>query len=178
VGKESWLWFFRRLCGHSADPAYYITEGDKAFLRGDLPRALRAYEVALDLDPERWEAYEKRGTVRIALKEFDKALADLEVAISHAADPTIAFQNRACVYEELGKPELALADYGRAIERTPDYWPAFFNRAMLMAKLGRAEEAVADFRRLQHFALPTEELGRLREELAQRGIRAEPVNGF
>lgn len=172
MAKNSWLWLFRRLVGISADPAHYMRVGDVSLARGDLSMALRGYDIAIELDPQRWEAYEKRGVVYAHTKEFDKALADFGLAIAKGDDPTIAYQNRAATYDEMGKADLALADYGRALDRTPDYWPAHYNRAVLAARLGDRQQAAADARRCQELGLPAAEMDELWRQLREHGVAA------
>jgi|NOAtaT_7_FD_contig_61_1251618_length_1019_multi_3_in_0_out_0_1 stress-induced-phosphoprotein 1 len=47
----------------------------------DWHNALRHFEICLQKDPKYEKAYIKRGTVHIALREYDKAMEMFEAAL-------------------------------------------------------------------------------------------------
>lgn len=113
--------------------------GADAEARGDLRKAVAAFEAARDVDPESPEISTRVGALRCQLG------GDAEEAFERAIelDPTYepAFRERARCARAHGKPEEALGFAAEAAALDPDQEEAQLLHAELLEQLGRAEEA-------------------------------------
>ena len=151
----------------------YISEGLSAYQRGELDRALRMYDRALELDPDNPRTLADRSVIHLQKPEtYDDAIVDATRAIEF--DPTLAraYVNRATALVDMGhseyarvavmskitsqpgtawtlppkeRVERAIADATRAIELDPNMPNAYFVRAHAHMDVGRSEMAVDDF---------------------------------
>lgn len=88
-----------------------------SFYRGkdDFHHAIADYTKAVDLDPGFSGALINRGNVYRAIRAYDVALKDLNAAIAMNAKSNAAYYYRAQVYEGLGRKDDAIADYRLAL---------------------------------------------------------------
>lgn len=77
----------------------------------DFPGAIADFSRVIELDPNRAEAYNYRGTSYFWLKKFRQALEDYNQAIRLDPKLTIAYYNRGYVRIELGDKKGAIADF-------------------------------------------------------------------
>ena len=151
----------------------YVAEGLSAYKRGELDRALRMYDSALELDPDNSQTLADRSVIHLQKPEtYDDAIVDATKAIE--LDPTLAraYVNRATALVDMGhseyarvavmskitsrpgtawtlppeeRVERAIADASTAIELDPNMPDAYFVRAHAYMDVGRSEMAVDDF---------------------------------
>ncbi len=114
---------------------------------GDFSRAIKACDVAIELDTSNAELYSNRGTAYLMTRRLDNAVDDFNLAIRLAPGNALHFFNRAIAYEGRRDLQRALADYDSAIALKPDFAPAYYNRAQNLKELGLIDRAIADFRR-------------------------------
>lgn len=77
----------------------------------DFEGAIADFSRAIELDPDRAETYNYRGTSYFWLKEFQKALADYNRAIELDPNLTLAYYNRGYVRIELNDKAGAIEDF-------------------------------------------------------------------
>jgi tetratricopeptide (TPR) repeat protein len=113
---------------------------------GSPDEARRAYERALELNPEHVDARVNLG--RLLHETGNPAAAEPHYrrALTARPDDATASFNLGVALEDLGRPEEALAAYERALEIDPDNADAHFNAAALAERLGRATEAIQHLR--------------------------------
>ncbi|MCA9998929.1 MAG: tetratricopeptide repeat protein [Anaerolineales bacterium] len=70
---------------------------------------------AIALDDKNVEAYVLRGSLLLALEEFDAALADFNQIIALEPEFPLAYARRGFIFEKRGEIEAALQDYDRAL---------------------------------------------------------------
>ncbi|MDF1660464.1 MAG: tetratricopeptide repeat protein [Planctomycetota bacterium] len=89
--------------------------------------------------------YSLRGTIKVALNDFQGGIEDFNVAI--ASDPNYAegYYNRGVARRENGDKAGALADFSHAIRLRPSYALAYFNRGSIHGRAGRWQESINDF---------------------------------
>lgn len=102
----------------------------------DYARALRDYEMALKLAPERAALYISRSYALIRTGRYDDALNDLERALALEPNHKEAFNNRADVYRRLGRFPDAVKDARRALELDPSFDLAYATLAEVAATEG------------------------------------------
>ena len=101
-----------------------MIQGNLRYEAGDYQAALNAYDQVLNLDPNHTEAYNRRSTVRSAMRDYKGALEDLEKAktlsLNHEPSlqntPEFTVQRTAKEYHQLGVEKLQQGDFQGAIE--------------------------------------------------------------
>ncbi len=105
--------------------------------------ALASYDKAIEIKPDYYDAWNRRGNALFNLGSFEEALACYDKAIEIKPDYHYAWDNRGLVLNNLGRYEEALASCDKALEIKPDYHYAWNNRGNALNNLGRYEEALA-----------------------------------
>ncbi len=124
----------------------YLRIANRAYLSGDLDRAIAEYSIAIKVDPTRTESYVRRGQAWSQKGDYGRAIADFDRALK--VDPTLAtaFDNRGVVLAARGDHEAAIADFDKASALCPtDVAPAL-HRGLSLAKLGENDRAADAFR--------------------------------
>lgn len=103
---------------------------------------------ALEHDPERAEAWCRRGVLWLASGFPERAIGDLEQAIRRAPRHAEAVHFRGLAHRTLGRDEAALADFGLALELEPGLVKSYYNRANLYMEQGETRLAIADYNRV------------------------------
>ncbi len=151
----------------------YVAEGLSAYQRGELDRALRMYDRALQLDPDNAWTLADRSVIHLQKPEtYDDAIVDATRAIELDPNLARAYVNRATALVDMGhseyarvavmskitsrpgtawtlppeeRVEWAIADATRAVELDPNLPDAYFVRAHAQMDVGRSDMAVDDF---------------------------------
>lgn len=113
-------------------------------------RAIRDYDMALELNPHYLHALIDRGNAYAAAGQWDKAIDDLTRAIEAGQNPLmhIAYFGRGLAYLREGRLDAALPDYEQGLRLNPNYVPGYFQRGYIHYKKGAFEDAIADFNRV------------------------------
>jgi tetratricopeptide (TPR) repeat protein len=114
------------------------------YLRGDNEKAVKDYDEALRLDPNRPRTYANRGAAYKKLGQLEKSVADDGEAIR--LDPKVPeyYDNRGLSYAAMGEYDKAIADYDQAIRLEPR--PNFFtNRGDSYQFKNELGAALADY---------------------------------
>ncbi|KAE8582140.1 hypothetical protein XENTR_v10019970 [Xenopus tropicalis] len=101
----------------------WFNVGGIYLLRGDLPRALEAYDKSLAQDPCLAVGYYQRGYLQFKLGRYEKALSDCHLALSNLRN------NSFIDYKQLGLRHVLFS------------WEAQYNMAAVLCSLGRWESA-------------------------------------
>ncbi len=156
---------------------WYLAQGLALHKQGDLDKALRMYDKALDLDPTNARAYVNRSDIYLQDRStYDQAIAEASKAIE--LDPSLAeaYVNRASALVDMGhlahsgshhdqstapsptsgeeassqvaRFQQAIVDATKAIKLDPKLAGAYFIRAHAYADTGRAKLAIADYDRV------------------------------
>jgi tetratricopeptide (TPR) repeat protein len=142
-------------------PAMHILVGDNLSRLGRHEEAIAAFAKAIDLKPDYWEAWGKRGQAYLKLGEKDKALADCFHLVEQNPRQAWAWNFRGVAYNKLDQYDKALADYTKGLKLQPDFAVLQHNLAWLLAtcpdsKLREPKRAV---------------------ELAQKAVKTAPQEG-
>ena len=117
----------------------YLLQGE------DLKRSISAYNEAILLKPDLYEAYNNRGNVKLSSGQHEAAIIDFGEAINLKPDFAVAYNNRGSANAALGRHEAAIADFDEAIRLKSDFAEAFNNRGNAKFESARHEAAIADF---------------------------------
>jgi len=112
--------------------------------QGRMAEALQAYDRALAMRPDFYDAHYNRALANLALKEYQKAITSINYYIALRSEDARGFFARGLAQSYLGQDREALASYTRAIELDPQDAQARFNRALINQRLGRSAEAQRD----------------------------------
>ena len=77
-------------------------------------KALADFDKAIELNPNRFEAYFNRGNLLFDKKRYDKAIADFNRVIALKSDYAEAYYGRGYAYHFSGKKEAACKDFKQA----------------------------------------------------------------
>src|SRR6185295_13740443 len=126
----------------------YACRGGVLGNTGELLKALKDFDQALNLQPENGDFYYSRAQVHDKLGNTDLALADLAkavVLIKSEFGRSVAFALRGRVYQKSGKLDESIKDYTEAIRLAPDFAYHHANRAEVYFDKREFEKAIADY---------------------------------
>lgn len=103
--------------------------------------AIRAYERALQMDPNRVEALMNCGTLYYEQGYLEKATEYFRRAVELQPQDALAHFNLGSVLDELGELESARQHLRQSVRFDPKYPDAHYNLAFVCEKLGAATEA-------------------------------------
>ena len=108
-------------------------------------QAIASYDQALEIKPDKHEAWTNRGSALGNLGRYEEAIASYDQALEIKPDDHKAWYNRGNALVNLGRYEEAIASYDQALEIKPDKHEAWYNRGIALVNLGRYEEAIASY---------------------------------
>ncbi len=129
------------------DAAFWFEQGTQKYMNGDFIGAIASYDRALEIKPDKHEAWDNRGFALVNLGRLEEAIASYDRALEIKPDFHQAWNNRGIALHKLGRFEQAIASYDRALEFKPDFHQAWINRGVALGNLGRLEEAIASYDR-------------------------------
>lgn len=106
--------------------------------------ALRSVNRALEIEPYLAEAYNQRGIIRRAMRQFEQAINDHTMAIHIEPEYAEAHLQRALAYEGRRRHADAEADLTRALKLNPQLKRAYEARGRARAAQFKYDEAIAD----------------------------------
>jgi tetratricopeptide (TPR) repeat protein len=92
-----------------------FAKAKKDYDQGDFPRALEAYNKALEINPQFAEALCGRGNTKRALGAYEEALDDYNESIRLKPNYAEAYWGRGHARFSLGDPKGAVSDHEEAI---------------------------------------------------------------
>jgi Tfp pilus assembly protein PilF len=110
-------------------------------------KALDSFDLAIQLQPDFFEAHGNRGAMLAALGRHDDAIESYRKAIAIRPDFADAHSNLGSALTHLQRYDEALASLDRAIALRPDHADALYNRGNALKPLQRYEEALASYDR-------------------------------
>nr|MBW4681124.1 tetratricopeptide repeat protein [Microcoleus vaginatus WJT46-NPBG5] len=107
--------------------------------------AIASYDKAVEIKPDKHEAWNNRGNALDDLGRYEEAIASYDKAVEIKPDLHEAWNNRGNALFNLGRYEEVIASYDKAVEIKPDLHEAWYNRGNALDDLGRYEEAIASY---------------------------------
>ena len=147
---------------------YHIREADEKMLQGDLERALKSYQDALNVFPHMTYANQQIGRLHLLRGEYNQAIDRLRQALSAAPDLAEALNDLGVAYLYDNRAADALDSFRAAREVDPLATDPIFNIGIALRRLGDDKEARQQFERCLR-ALPSD--GRSHRELAVLDIK-------
>lgn len=123
-----WGWFekqFNKCVGF-----YYVYQGDKAYKRGKLEKAIKFYRQGLDKYPEHSIARCNLGNIYVKYEDYTSAVTEYEKALEYDPKFIVCRMNLGIVSaEKLADYDTAIREYRTIIEtkRVPVHIPLIYN---------------------------------------------------
>ena len=130
--------------GFNTAAAGALKEGNALLARGDVDRAIAAFDDAVRLDPREPAAYGNRAFAYWRKGAIERAIGDYSEAIALDPNNPANRLNRAIAYNRLGEYGRAVADLDRVIVASPASIEALNSRCWAHAMLKHLEEALGD----------------------------------
>ena len=140
------------LCAARSEPVQdksvdeLLGQAEQALKQRRFREAAELATKAIELKPDRAEAYVLRGMAGAGLGKSKEAIADFTRAIELKPEAT-TFLHRGREHSEANEPAKALADFDRALELDPKARGVYRLRGRELFKAGRVEKSIADFDR-------------------------------
>jgi tetratricopeptide (TPR) repeat protein len=106
----------RENLGHQKDADYWFDKGALCATYGNDSAAIRYFQKAISLDPQRSDAYFVQGVSYGQLENFFKAIALIDKAIEMNPQNGLYYYGRARVYLLADEKEKAMEDFKKAAE--------------------------------------------------------------
>lgn len=110
--------------------------------KGQLAQAQEAYNQALKLQANHFEALHLLGVIAAQTKNFPQALALIDEALAISAGSVAAWNNRGNTLRDMKRFQDAVESYEKALALKPDYAEAYYNRGNVLRDLGQYSAAV------------------------------------
>lgn len=137
----------KRSIGYCPTAMAYLLLGELREGRGDERGALKAYQKAVEAEPNNPNALGKLGNAWGSRGEAQKAIACFERELELAPDRAMAYYNLGLSCRIDGQYERAIDAYRRAIELKPTYADAYNNLGNIYLSQGRYHEAIELYQR-------------------------------
>ena len=98
------------------DETYHNIRSNLYRYAGDLDSAISEQNICVELDPESYLPYHRRGWFRFLKGDYRDAVEDFNMSIAMRQDNAFGYYRRGRAYEKMGERAKAEADYRRAIE--------------------------------------------------------------
>ena len=119
----------------------YFLEGNQDLYKSKFDKAIEAYEKAIEIKPDKDEAYYAIGVVYTNLSKFEKAIEAYEKAIKIKPDKYEAYYSIGVAYASSNKFKEAIKAYKKAIEIKPSH-KAYYNMGTVYFRLGKYQKAI------------------------------------
>jgi tetratricopeptide (TPR) repeat protein len=134
-----------------ADSAIYANLGMAMSTKGDVDKATKYFNRAIQIDPANAEAHYNLGNTFLAQDLLVKAVGEYEMAIKAKPNYAGAYGNLGVAFAQMGQTDRAIEGFRRAVELDPNNIEAHFNLAMAIAGKGLIDEAVEHMRKVIEF---------------------------
>ncbi|MBI5043815.1 MAG: tetratricopeptide repeat protein [Nitrospirae bacterium] len=125
----------------------YFQSGYDFYLQGKYLEACKAYEKAIETNPNYTDAYNNWGNALGALKKYEEAIEKYQKAIEIDPNYTGAYNNWGLALYNLKRYEEAIEKYQRTIEINSNQPDTYYNWGSALYKLKRYEEAIEKYQK-------------------------------
>lgn len=119
-----------------------ISEGNENYRKGKLGEAIKAYNQALEIEPENPIAWNNKGLILAVAGNYSEALKCHMRAVDLDPGHVDAISNVGMTYAKLDKLDEALVWYDKALGLDKNHETTWNNKGNLLSKLGRYDEAM------------------------------------
>jgi tetratricopeptide (TPR) repeat protein len=133
----------------SVDAAGLVLRGDALVKTKNYSQAIVAYDQAIALDANSFNAWNGKADALNRARNFTEALAASDTALALQPSNTKGWINRGYILYNLGRYDDELKAYETAISFEPDNADAWFNKGYSLAGMKRYDEAIEAFDRVK-----------------------------
>ena len=126
----------------------YYKVGYNHFKAGDWANAAEYFTKAIELQPDNFNLYNRRGICYIKLQNYEKSIVDYTIAISLQPDNETLYSNRADAYYKAGEYAKAAEDYTKYLSFSPNVSGYLFKRGRCYYELKNYNEAISDLTKM------------------------------
>ena len=126
------------------DHVSYNNRGISYKEKGELDRALKDFDKAIELNPDFAEAYNNRGVAYGIKGQVDEAIEDFNKAIGLNSAFADAYCNRGNAYLLKGEIDKAIEDYSQSIKHAPKDAMSYSNRSVAYLRKGEFDKTIED----------------------------------
>jgi tetratricopeptide (TPR) repeat protein len=130
---------------YSQEATDKYTQGNALMKNKNYTQAIEAYEDAISLAPDYFEAWNGKADALNRVQRFTEALAASNTTLALNPDYVQGWINRGYILYNLGQTDNELKAYDKAISIDPSSPAAWFNRGYSLAGMKRYDEALAAF---------------------------------
>lgn len=123
----------------------YLKQGNAFFFESRYDDAVDAYDYAIQLNPELYEAWFTKASTLMLLQRYDEAASAYKFATQLKPDSYDAWAGQGTALIKAQQYEAAISALDEAIALKPEDHLALFNRGNAFAGLKRLEEALEDY---------------------------------
>lgn len=126
-------------------------EAEKLIRRGnsllskDVADALKAFNDAIEQDPENALAYGGKGDALRMKGDYAEAIAAYSAALRLESRSALLFNNRGLAFHRKGDADKAIADFSDALRLEPRFAVAYLNRGVAYFGKSELDKAIADY---------------------------------
>jgi len=120
----------------------HVRKGYEHYKENRLEKALEELSLAIETQPENFEAYFWRARTFIRLKQDDRAIADLKTVVNLNPHYSPAYDNLGWLFMRRNDYDESLASLNKSIELKPDNGWAHFMRGRVYFEKGDLQKAV------------------------------------
>ena len=107
--------------------------------------AVAAYDAALAINPDYYQALSSKGHGLSDLGRFEEAIAAYDTALALNPDDDETFNNKGYALSKLGRYEEVIAAHDAALAINPDDHYSLYGKGHALSQLGHYEEAIAAY---------------------------------
>jgi tetratricopeptide (TPR) repeat protein len=145
--------FFSCICipvvAYSSDAIGWFGQGNVFMNNKNYSEAIRAFDTAITLEPDYFEAWNGKADALNRVQQFTEALEASDRVLVLKPDYVQGWINRGYILYNLGRYDEELKAYETAITLDPASPAAWFNKGYSLAGLKRYDEAIAAFNKVQ-----------------------------
>ena len=165
---RAWRRSYRRI--RLAKLPIHLKQGLRAFFQKENEVALKEYTLAISIDRDRAETYNRRGQVYFQMGDLTRALADFDKAIDLAPEVANSYRMRGSVHARHNNYDQALNDYEFALKLDPADCASILGRGICFARLGRTQLAIEELRRVLRLTNHSDYADPAKEYLRNLGV--------
>ncbi len=120
---------------------YFARQAEK-----QVEHEVKSFTEAIELAPNRWEAWHDRAMFYFQRQRWEAAAADFSKGIELAPNVHTNWWHRGHAHLKLQKWDKAAADFGKVVEGWPDGGEGWYWRGLALVQMNQPDNAMADLR--------------------------------
>ncbi|MBD2775306.1 serine/threonine-protein kinase [Iningainema tapete] len=148
----------------------WYNRGQELYKLQSYEEAVIAFDQAIQIQPDYYQAWYNRGNALRGLKKNSQAIASYDQAIQIKRDLPEAWYSRGMVLYTWGRYDEAIESYDQAIQIKQDHPDTWYYRGMALYRIGRYILAIASFDQALSIE-PDHQLAIANRKLAHKELR-------